>query len=282
MVGPTLGRYRIESQLGDGGMGVRAGRVPALSPRAVIAALAVLAGAAAPALALEVPPRPEGRVSDYAHLLSPAAAGRIESMLARHEAESSDQIAVAIFRSLEGEALEDFSIRLAEQWKIGTREHSNGVILVIFADDRRTRLEVGYGLEGRLTDALSDRILRQVLAPRFRTGDFDGGVEAAMGAIIQVVQGEYQGKGRLPEESSGGSAAGALGGLLFIIVLIAILTRGPSWIWWLILGNMLGGGRGGWSSHRSGGFGGFGGGGGGGSFGGGGGSFGGGGSSGSW
>ena len=254
-----------------------------MSPRAATAALLLAAAvAAAAALALEVPPRPEGRVSDYAHLLSPAAAGRIESLLAGHEAESSDQIAVAIFRSLEGEALEDFSVRLAEQWQIGTREHSNGVILLVFVEDRRARLEVGYGLEGRLTDALSDRILRQVLAPRFRAGDFDGGVEAAVGAIIQVVQGEYQGTGRLPAERSGGSAPGALGGFVFIILLIILLARGPSWIWWLLLGNMLGGGRGGWSSGRQGGFGGFGGGGGGGGWSGGGGSFGGGGSSGSW
>jgi uncharacterized protein len=247
---------------------------------AVAAAVLVLGAAAPAALALDVPPRPEGRVSDYARLLSPGAAARVERLIAEHERSSSDQIAVAIFPSLEGESLEDFSIRLAERWQIGSREHDNGVILLIFVEDRRSRLEVGYGLEGRLTDALADRILRQVLAPRFRAGDFDGGVEAAVAAVIQVVRGEYQATGKLPQETRG-SPLGTLAGLGFIVLLVILFASGPSWLWAYLLGSMMSGGRGGWSSGRHGGFGGFGGG-SGGWGGGGGGGFGGGGASGRW
>jgi uncharacterized protein len=234
-----------------------------------------------PAVALEIPPRPAGRVSDYADLLSGSAVARIERTIAEHEAESSDQIAVAIFRSLEGESLEDFSIRLAEGWQIGSREHDNGVILLIFTEDRRTRLEVGYGLEGRLTDAMSGRILRRVMAPRFRNGDFDGGVEATVTAIIGVIQGEYTGTGKLPGERRGRSGPG----LVFIIIfLLMMFMGGPRFFWAFFLGSMMSGGSRGWKSGRRGGFGGFGGGGfgGGGGFSGGGGGFGGGGASGGW
>jgi uncharacterized protein len=239
-----------------------------------------------PAAALEVPDAPQGRVSDYAGLLSPEAVQRLEVKLRQHEAESSDQIAVAIFKSLDGEVLEDFSIRLAERWQIGSREHDNGVILLIFVDDRKTRLEVGYGLEGRLTDALSDRILRQVLAPRFRAGDFDGGVEAAVDAIILTVQGEYQGKGGPPGTDRAPQPLGALMGL-FLVGLIVMFILAPGWFWWAIFGQLMNGGAGGWSRGRGRGYGGFGGGFGGGGFGGGGfggggGGFGGGGASGSW
>lgn len=246
---------------------------------------------ALPANALDVPPSPNGRVSDYANLLSPSAIQRIESKIAAHETQSSDQIAVAIFPSLEGESLEDFSIRLADQWKIGTGEHDNGVILLVFVEDRQMRLEVGYGLEGRLTDAMSSRILRNVLAPRFREGDFDGGVEAAVDAIMQVIRGEYQ---AAPQEEKEKSPLGILLFWGFILLFLYLLSRAPRQ-YWSNMGGPLDGRRAGWTRRRSvppwwwGGGGGFGGGGfggggfgGGGGFSGGGGGFGGGGASGKW
>jgi uncharacterized protein len=217
-------------------------------------------------------------VSDFAGLLSAAAVQRIETIIGRHEAESSDQVAVAIFSSLEGESLEDFSIQLAEKWQIGSAEHDNGVILLVFVEDRRTRIEVGYGLEGRLTDAQSGRILRDVLAPRFRAGDFDGGVEAAVSAIIAAVRGEYGVDQKPP---------GAPFLILMAFFFFAVMRNAPRLFWLLLLGEMLSGSRGGWSRRSRGGWGGFGGGGfgggfGGGGFGGGGGGFGGGGASGRW
>ncbi len=244
-----------------------------------------------PARALEVPAAPLGRVSDYANLLSPAAVARIEARIAAHETASSDQIAVAIFPSLGEESLEDFSIRLAEQWKIGGAEHDNGVILLIFVGDRKTRLEVGYGLEGRLTDALSSRILRNVLAPRFRDGDFDGGVEESVAAIIGAIQGEYRAE---PAAGGGGHLASSLIPILLLLFLFVILPRimrsrgdhdmlGDEHGWRRRPRRTWGGPFGGFGGGIGGGGGlggGFGGGGGG--FSGGGGSFGGGGASGGW
>lgn len=254
------------------------------------AAFALAAAPFAPgsARALEIPPAPTTRVVDRAELLSPAAEARIEEKLAAHETASSDQVVVAIFRSLEGGSLEDFSIRLAEAWKIGSAEHDNGVILLVFTEDRRSRLEVGYGLEGRLTDAMSDRILRGVLAPRFREGDFDGGVEAAVDAILATIRGEYTAAPK-SEEIPVGVIVFLV---LFLLLFLYILSRVPRRVWDAALRDAMDGrstgwtrgrGRGGWGSggFGGGGFGGFGGGGGGG-FGGGGGGFGGGGASGRW
>ncbi len=240
------------------------------------------------AQALDVPEAPKGRVSDYAGLLSQAAIARVESRIAVHEAQSSDQIAVAIFPSLDGESLEDFSIRLAEKWKIGSAEHDNGVILLVFVEDRRSRLEVGYGLEGRLTDAMSSRILRDVMGPRFRAGDFDGGVDDAVDAVIQTIRGEYKAPPRRRQEDR-------LAPFLFwgfILLMVWSWWAGPRWFWTRSLRDTIEGDRTGWRRGRSpwggwgggswgGGGGGFGGSGGGG-FSGGGGSFGGGGASGRW
>jgi uncharacterized protein len=253
---------------------------------ALLAALVAVLAIASPGRALEVPAQPAGRVSDYAGLLSPAARARIEGLIARHERESSDQIAVAIFRSLEGESLEDFSIRLAERWQIGSREHDNGVILLIFVEDRRTRIEVGYGLEGRLTDALSDRVLRQIIAPRFRAGDFDGGVERAVTAIIEIIRGEYQ---ALPAEEGPGENP-LRDFILLALLLFLFFGLLPALFWGRMAGRRMTGSGQGWTWGGPGGFGGGfggggfggGGGGGGGGFSGGGGSFGGGGASGGW
>ena len=147
---------------------------------------------ASSAFALSIPEKPQSYVNDYARLLSPAAHQTLETVLADFEKETTNQIVVAIFDSLEGQSLEDFSIRLAGQWKIGTKKNSNGVILVIFKQDRKVRIEVGYGLEGALPDAVASQIIRHTIVPAFREGDFDRGVTDAVEAIIQAAKGEYK------------------------------------------------------------------------------------------
>ncbi len=142
--------------------------------------------------ALNVPDKPQAYVNDYAGLLSGSARAQLEQTLAAFEKETSNQLVVAVFESLEGGSLEDFSIRLAEKWKIGTKEHSNGVILVIFKEDRKVRIEVGYGLEGALPDAVAALIIQEAIVPNFRAGDFDKGVIDAVGAIIRATKGEYK------------------------------------------------------------------------------------------
>lgn len=98
-------------------------------------------------------------------------------------------MAIAVFRSLEGESLEDFSIRLAEKWRIGRKGLDNGVILVVFVEQRKLRLEVGYGLEGSIPDTVANQIIREALAPRFREGRYGAGLEAAVTAVYARVEG---------------------------------------------------------------------------------------------
>jgi uncharacterized protein len=215
--------------------------------------------------ALEVP-KLNSYVNDYAGLISPGIELKIERFLRDFESSDSTQLVVLTVDSLAGEPLEAYSLRVAESWKIGQQGRDNGALLLVSKQDRKMRIEVGYGLEGKLTDLLAGRIIDNEISPRFKAGDFDGGIVAGVTAMAEVVRGEYQGAGRASRKEKR-NPLGSLALLLFL---------GP--------GLMLLGGRRG--HHRRGGFwiGGFGGGGGGfgGGFGGGGGGFGGGGSSGGW
>jgi len=226
----------------------------------------------ATALALEVPPAPTGRVSDFAGLLPAGERSRIEDRLEEIERADSNQFAVAIFRSLDGESLEDFSIRLADQWKVGHKGRDNGLLLLIFTEDRKVRIEVGYGLEGAIPDALAGRVIRDVIAPRFREGRYADGILAAVDALDAASRGEFK---PLPEGGQGVPApiAGLLPFLIFFL-LVGILSarrrsahlgprsrrRHPGGFWWIGPGGFGGGGFGGGGGF-SGGGGGFGGGG---------------------
>jgi uncharacterized protein len=140
--------------------------------------------------ALEVPAL-RGHVNDYASLLNPAAAQQLESELAAFERSDSTQIAVLTIPSLEGEVLEQYSIRVVEAWKIGQKGKDNGALLLVVKDQHKIRIEVGRGLEGKLTDLVSGRIIRNEVAPAFKRGDFDAGVIAGVHAIMATVRGEY-------------------------------------------------------------------------------------------
>lgn len=136
-------------------------------------------------------PKLQGRVNDYAHMLSPAVKGQLEDTLRSFEAKESTQIVVLIIESLEGQSIEDFSIRVAEQWKIGQKGLDNGAILLISRGDRKLRIEVGYGLEGKLTDLVTGRIIREIIRPAFKAGQFDQGVIAGVDAMVAAVRGEF-------------------------------------------------------------------------------------------
>lgn len=219
--------------------------------------------------ALEVP-KLSGYVNDLADLITPGTELKIERFLQGFESSDSTQLVILTINSLQGEVLEDYSLRVVESWKIGQKDKDNGALLLISKEDRQMRIEVGYGLEGTLTDLLAGRIIDNEIKPRFQAGDFDGGVIAGVTSMAEAVRGEYQGSG----STAGKKKRNPLGALALLLFL------GPGLM--LLRG---GGGRGG--RHRRGGFwiGGLGGGGGGfggGGFGGGGGGFGGGGSSGRW
>lgn len=132
-----------------------------------------------PASALEVP-KLEGHVNDYADVLPADAEQRIARKLEAHEKGTGQQFAVLTIRSLEGDALEDFSIRTVEAWKLGSKEKDEGLLLLVVTDDRKVRIEVGHGLEGSVTDAQSSRIIRSVLVPAFKTGNYVVGIESAL------------------------------------------------------------------------------------------------------
>ena len=130
-----------------------------------------------------------GRVVDQAEILSAPARERIGSMLHAHERATGNQIAVLTINGIGTESIEDFAVRVFESWKLGSREKDNGVLILVAPQEHRMRIEVGYGLEGELTDVAADRIIRNLMTPRFREGNYDVGVEAGATAVIQILEG---------------------------------------------------------------------------------------------
>ena len=244
-----------------------------------------------------IPAAPQGRVSDYAGVLGAAERDALDKQLARYEQSSSTaaprqsgapQIAVVILPALNGGSLEDVSLRFAERWKIGSKA-DDGVLLLVAVAERDLRIEVGYGAEGRLTDALSSRIIREIIAPPLGRGDYAGGLRAGVAAIHQALAGQpvtgsdpQAGASSAQEETpqkdeSSWNLRSLLGLILFFILFATFLGRrgggGGGFLAGMLFSSLFGG-------RRDGGFGG--GGGGGGGFGGGGGHFGGGGASGKY
>lgn len=142
------------------------------------------------AYGLEVP-KLKGRVNDYAGMLSSSTKNQLETVLSDLEQTDSTQIVVLTLPSLEGENIDEYAIRVADAWKIGRKKLDNGAILIISKNDRKLRIEVGYGLEGTLTDLMSGRIIRNIIVPQFKTGNFDQGVMDGVQGMIQVVRGEF-------------------------------------------------------------------------------------------
>jgi len=246
------------------------------------------------------------RVTDLTGTLSAEQASALENKLAAFEAEKGSQIAVLILPTTQPEDIAQFGIRVADAWKVGREHIDDGVILIVAKDDRKLRLEVGYGLEGAIPDAIAKRVISEIITPYFKTGDFAGGIDAGVTQLMKLITGESlpapaQQPTAPPSEGAfmfivvGGLIAGfilsamigrVMGGLLaglgagavaalffglgFIVVMIAMMV-------FFVVSVRHSGGSG-WSNRG----GGFGGGGGGGSWGGGGGGFGGGGASGSW
>ena len=267
-------------------MGVRgAGRAAVAAVFAAAASLAVVPAFAADTL----PPPPTRYFNDYAGLVSAADAQRLDAKLDAFDKESSNQVVVAVFPELPSPSLEDFTIRTAQSWRAGREKLDNGVVLFVFVKDRKSRIEVGYGLEGALPDITARHILDDALTPRFRAGDYAGGLEASVDAIIAATRGEYTAAPEAP--TAMGWAMTVLMLLVFFAIflfVIRIAYRNRD-AWATYRGSGWGGGGGGWGGGGGGGWssgGGWGGGGGGsfggGGFSGGGGSFGGGGASGSW
>jgi len=231
-------------------------------------------------LAADFPPL-TGRVVDQAGLLPTAERSALETKLADLEVKSGNQLVVATVNSLGGEEIEPYANALFRAWKLGEKTKNNGVLLLVAPNERRVRIEVGYGLEGTLTDALSQVIITNALTPRFKAGDFAGGITRGVDDIITVLTtdaSEWQKRPSLRVDSE--PANGPVNWLVVagIVLFIALLIFSPTFRW-MVFAMLASGGSGGGGGFGSGG-GGFGSSGGG--FRGGGGSSGGGGASGRW
>ncbi len=247
----------------------------------------------APAFAAPGPQFPEltGRVVDQAHVLSPQVQSDLTLKLATLEQKTSRQLVVVTLPSLGGYEIEDYGVQLLRKWGIGQKTLNNGAVFIIVPSEHKVRIEVGYGLEATLTDALSSVILQRAVIPKFRAGDVEGGVVAGTDAIIEqlgldpsTAEARVADAAQAPRHSRHSPLAGLLPLIIIFIVFSSIFRnrRGGGGMGWILPLLFLGGGRGGgWGG--GGGGGGWGGGGGGGDWGGGGGgSGGGGGASGSW
>jgi uncharacterized protein len=193
-----------------------------------------------------------GRVTDNAGILSHDMRKTLSDRLRTHEDRTGNQIAVLTVPTLEGSSIEDFATAVFDAWKLGQKGKDNGILVIVAPNDRRMRIEVGYGLEGALPDSAAGSIIRNVMTPRFKAGDYNGGIEAGVAAIIGVLEG-----GALPKESSGGQQGkpssgfhldapdmplteriliGAfIFGIIGLFTIIGILTPGVGWFLYLFL-----------------------------------------------
>lgn len=244
----------------------------------VAAFLASLAAAPITRAAETIPPAPKNHFNDYAGVVRPDTASQLNRELAQFERDTSNQIVVAIFPRMQSDSsVEDYTVRVAQAWRVGQAGRRNGAVLFVFQASRDIRIVTGYGLEGALPDALAKQIIENEIVPRFRAGDFDGGIAAGVRAMIAATRGEYRGTGRTAADANGSGGGMGIGGIIFLIVALIVLsnlTRRSR--------RVVYGGRGRHTMWGPWGGGGFGGGGGGGTFSGGGGSFGGGGAGGRW
>ncbi|MEZ5573045.1 MAG: TPM domain-containing protein [Halioglobus sp.] len=286
--------------------------------RLLLTVCLLLAATGVPAQTLQNVPALTQRVTDLAGILDPSVQSALEQKLRSLEQQTGSQLAVLIVRSTQPEAIEQYSIRVVDAWKLGRDKIDDGVLLLVASDDRKVRIEVGYGLEGALPDARAHQIIERIIKPHFASGDFGGGLSAAADAIAAAIRGES-----LPLPRKEATTASGVENLLPIILIIAFVIGIPfkralgllpgalatggiaGLVAWLLLGALgvaalaaivtfllsliTGTGPGRWSNGGGfggglggGGFGGRGGGGFGGGFGGGGGGFGGGGASGGW
>jgi uncharacterized protein len=191
---------------------------------------------------LTVPPLGGKRVHDLANVLSSQTVQNLEYQLTLHQDSTGNQIAILIIPTLNGESLEEYSLRVAhDEWKLGSEKNDNGALLLIAVEDRKMRIEVGQGLEGVLTDALCSQIIRNEMAPEFRRGDYDAGVLLAINAIVQAIAGEYTAEQTVGENSEMGVGERILTGL-FIFGILGIFTiaglrtkGGASWFLYAFL-----------------------------------------------
>lgn len=213
--------------------------------RAILQALFV-AGAvlwAVPAFAYTSPGNPTGYVNDFAHVLSAGTVQSLDAALAQFEASTSNQIAVVTVPNMGGDYIENYAVKLYEEWGIGTKDKDNGVLLLLSIEEHKIRIEVGYGLEGALPDSVAQSIINNDLTPNLKAGNFDEGVQEAVSDIILATQNEYT----APEKSSSWLSGNGIEAVFFIVFfalqwIAAVFARSKSWWAGGVVGALLGGG----------------------------------------
>jgi uncharacterized protein len=198
----------------------------------VIAAALLAISLAGAALARDQVPAPEGRISDFAHVIGDMDRARMETAMLDVEQRTGAQIGVVTVRSLEGVPIEDFAVRVFEKWGVGQKGSDNGVLVVLAVEDRAVRIEVGYGLEGALPDALCSEINRKTMIPRFKQGDFAGGLAAGVERIAQIIAEKEPpaaatgraGRARSPRLSDYATAPVLIAGVAALVILALVLA----------------------------------------------------------
>ncbi len=248
--------------------------------------LAIFAGMIGALAAETMPSKPDRYFNDYASVVDQATALELNEQLAQFERETSTQLLVVVYRTMQSESsVADYTQRVSQTWGVGQKGRNNGAVLFVFVENRQMFIQTGYGLEGALPDAIAFDITHNVIAPHFKQNDYAGGLRAGVTAMMQAVRGEYKGTGRTVKEGEGNTAGLPIGLIIFFIVIIIIIASsrskrrrrgyGYSGMGGPFIGG-FGSGGGGWSGGSSSGGGGFSG------FSGGGGSFGGGGAGSGW
>jgi uncharacterized protein len=211
-----------------------------------------------------MPPKPAVYFNDYASVVPAGTAQQLNKTLEDFEKATSSQLVVAIFQKMQTDSsMEDYTHRIFESWKVGQKDKNNGIVLFVFVQDRKMRIEVGYGLEGALPDAIAKRIIEDEIKPHFKNGDYAGGMTAGVTAMIKATRGEYKGTGVTRSKNGRSYGISPFWIVVFLVVFFRVVWplmllfrggttyrrsgRNSGWsIGW-------GGGGGGWSSGGGGG-----------------------------
>lgn len=173
-------------------------------------------------------PQIQTRVNDYANILSPSVKASLEAKLEQYDNETSNEIVVAIVSSMEGIDIDTYRFELFNEWRLGKEKNDNGILLVISIEEKKVGIEVGYGLEGALTDSIAGSIIRDEITPSFKEGNYDQGVTKGVDAIIAATKGEYVSAASSSSGGDGWIALGVFGGIIGLFIVIGVLASKAS------------------------------------------------------
>jgi uncharacterized protein len=200
---------------------------PKIKSRFIFALLTGIAFLTSTVYAQKFPDKPEGFVNDYAHILRPGQIQQLDRKLSNYRDTTSNEVAIVTVPSLQGYAIDQFSLKVLDKWSIGQHDKRNGVLIFVAPNERKMRIEVGYGLEGALPDIIAGHIVNNVMKPYFKKGEYYQGLNQAVNAIMLQVAGEYKPEITKNKDKGGNSAFPILFIIAVIIYIIIIRRDGP-------------------------------------------------------